>query len=129
MKESIDIKQNIDTMNHIERVSFPCPKCGETAEADVGIVLTSDPPQYSYYCPYCGSHGSIPCSYVDQYQFNKKVWNVIDDAVVSTNSHRTYCSICGEETLSVNKINSPYICENCKEAVIVVRKALGTWND
>ena len=71
MKESIDIKQNITTMNHIERVSFPCPKCGKAAEAD--IVLTSDPPQYSYYCPYCGSHGSISCSYVDRYQFNKKV--------------------------------------------------------
>ena len=57
MKETMDIKQNIATMNHIERVSFPCPKCDKAAEADVGMVLTSDPPQYSYYCPYCGSHG------------------------------------------------------------------------
>ena len=129
MKENMDIKQSIATMNHIERVSFPCPKCSKTAEADLRVVLTSDPPQYSYCCPYCGSHGSISCSYVDQYQFNKKVWNVIDDVVASTNTHRTYCSICGEETSSVNKINGPYVCENCKEAVIVVRKALGTWND
>ena len=125
MKETMDIKQNIATMNHIERVSFPCPKCDKAAEADVGIVLTSDPPQYSYYCPYCGSHGSISCFYVDQYQFNKKVWDVIKD----TATPQAHCIICGEETLFTDKISSPYICENCKEAVIAMRKALGTWND
>ena len=125
MKESIDIKQNSTTVDHIERVSFPCPKCGKAAEADISIILTSDPLQYSYYCPYCGSHGSIPCSYVDQYQFYKKVW----DAAESADTHRAYCSICGEETSFTNKINSPYICENCKEAVIAMRKALGTWDD
>ena len=125
MKENIDIKQSIATVGHIERVSFPCPKCGKAAEADTMIVLTSDPPQYSYYCPYCGSHGSISCSYVDQYQFNKKVW----DAVESDSMHRAYCIICGEEASFTDKINGPYICENCKEAVIAMRKALGTWND
>ena len=125
MKESIDIKQSIATVGHIERVSFPCPKCGKAAEADTMVVLTSDPPQYSYYCPYCGSHGSISCSYVDQYQFNKKVW----DAVESDSTHRAYCIICGEEASFIDKINGPYICENCKEAVIAMRKALGTWND
>ena len=122
MKETMDIKQNIATMNHIERVSFPCPKCDKAAEADVGIVLTSDPPQYSYYCPYCGSHGSISCSYVDQYQFNKKVWDVIEDAA----THQAHCIICGEEILFTDKISDHYVCENCKEAVIVVRKVLGT---
>ena len=125
MKESIDIKQSIATVGHIERVSFPCPKCGKAAEADTMVVLTSDPPQYSYYCPYCGSHGSISCSYVDQYQFNKKVWDAIDNAATP----QAHCIICGEEISSVNKINGPYICENCKEAVIAMRKALGTWND
>ena len=125
MKESIEIKQNITAMDHIERVSFPCPKCGKTAEADLMVVLTSDPPQYSYYCPYCGSHGSISCSYVDQYQFNKKVWGVIEDAATP----QAHCIICGEETLFTDKISDPYICENCKEAVIAMRKALGTWND
>ena len=125
MKENIEIKQNITAMDHIERVSFPCPKCGKAAEADIMVVLTSDPPQYSYYCPYCGSHGSISCSYVDQYQFNKKVWDVIEDAATP----QAHCIICGEETLFTDKINGPYICENCKEAVIAMRKALGTWND
>ena len=125
MKNNIDIKQNSTTMNHIERVSFPCPKCGKAAEADITVILTSDPLQYSYYCPYCGSHGSIPCSYVDQYQFYKKVW----DAAESAATPQAHCIICGEEISSVNKINGPYICENCKEAVIAMRKALGTWND
>ena len=125
MKENIDIKQNSTTVDHIERVSFPCSKCGKAAEADISIILTSDPLQYSYYCPYCGSHGSIPCSYVDQYQFYKKVW----DAIESDSTHRAYCIICGEETLFTDKISDPYICENCKEAVIAMRKALGTWDD
>ena len=122
MKESIDIKQSIATVGHIKRVSFPCPKCGKAAEADIMVVLTSDPPQYSYYCPYCGSHGSISCSYVDQYQFNKKVWDVIEDAA----TYQARCIICGEETLFTDKISGPYICENCKEAIIAMRKALGT---
>lgn len=125
MKESIDIKQSIATVDQIERVSFPCPKCGKAAEADVSVVLTSYPSQYSYYCPYCGSHGSVLCSDVDQYQFNKKVW----DAVESDSTHRAYCIICGEEASFTDKINGPYICENCKEAIIAMRKALGTWND
>ena len=125
MKESIDIKQSIATVGHIERVSFPCPKCGKAAEADASVVLTSYPSQYSYYCPYCGSHGSVLCSDVDQYQFNKKVW----DAVESDSTHRAYCIICGEEASFTDKINGPYICENCKEAIIAMRKALGTWND
>ena len=34
------------------------------------------------------------------------------------------CIICGEETPSVNKINGPYICENCKKAVLKLRKML-----
>ena len=125
MKENIDIKQSIATVGHIERVSFPCPKCGKAAEADISIILTSDPLQYSYYCPYCGSHGSIPCSYVDQYQFYKKVW----DAAESDATPQAHCIICGEEASFIDKINGPYICENCKEAVIAMRKALGTWND
>ena len=129
MNENMDIKQSIATVGHIERVSFPCPKCGKAAEADIGIVLTSDPPQYSYYCPYCGSHGSISCSYVDQYQFNKKVCDVIEDAVESAATPQAHCSICDKEISSVNKINSPYICENCKKAVIAMRKTLGTLND
>ena len=125
MNENMDIKQNSTTVDHIERVSFPCPKCGKAAEADIMVILTSDPLQYSYYCPYCGSHGSIPCSYVDQYQFYKKVW----DAIESDSTHRAYCIICGKEASFTDKINGPYICENCKEAVIAMRKALGTWDD
>lgn len=120
MKESIDIKQNSTTVDHIERVSFPCPKCGKAAEADISTILTSDPLQYSYYCPYCGSHGSIPCSYVDQYQFYKKVWDAVEDAATP----QAHCIICDEEISSGNKINSPYICENCKKAILKLRRML-----
>lgn len=120
MKENIDIKQNSTTVDHIERVSFPCPKCGKAAEADTMVILTSDPLQYSYYCPYCGSHGSIPCSYVDQYQFYKKVC----DAAESAAAPQAHCIICGEEASFTNKINGPYICENCKKAILKLRRML-----
>ena len=120
MNENMDIKQNSTTVDHIERVSFPCPKCGKAAEADIMVILTSDPLQYSYYCPYCGSHGSIPCSYVDQYQFYKKVWDAVEDATTP----QAHCIICDEEISSVNKINGPYICENCKKAILKLRKLL-----
>ena len=62
-------------------------------------------------------------------KFNKKAWDVIEDAVESAVPHRACCIICGEETLFTDKISDSYICENCKEAVIAMRKALGTWND
>lgn len=124
MKESIDIKQSIATVGHIERVSFPCPKCGKAAEADIMVVLTSDPPQYSYYCPYCGSHGSISCSYVDRYQFNKKVWDVIDDAIETDSTHRASCIICGEPVKISMRDNHSKICEKCKKAVLKLRKML-----
>ena len=125
MKENIDVKQNVATMHHIERVSFPCPKCGKDAEADVSIILSSYPGQYGYYCPHCGAHGSVLCSEVDEYRFNKKVW----DAIGSTRLHGTKCIICGEETTFAGEIDHPHICKNCKEAVIAMRKALGTWHD
>ena len=81
------------------------------------VILTSDPLQYSYYCPCCGSHGSIPCSYVDQYQFYKKVWDAAESA-------KAHCIICDEEISAVNKINGPYICENCKKAILKLRRML-----
>ena len=125
MNKNMDIKQSIATVGHIERVSFPCPKCGKAAEADVSVVLTSYPSQYSYYCPYCGSHGSVLCSDVDYYKFNKKVWDAVEYAATP----QAHCIICSEEISFTDKINGPYICENCKEAIIAMRKALGTWND
>lgn len=125
MKENIDIKQNIATMHHMERVTFPCPHCGKDAEADVSVVLSSYPGQYSYYCPHCGAHGSVLCSEVDKHTFDKKVW----DAIGNTRLHGTKCIICGEETTFAGEIEHPYICKKCKKAVLAMRKLLETIDD
>lgn len=39
-----------------------CQKCGNLVPVDTSIVLTSCPPQYSYYCPHCKQVGYIFCS-------------------------------------------------------------------
>lgn len=41
---------------------YRCPKCGTLAPVDTSIVLTSCPPQYSYYCPHCKQTGYVFCS-------------------------------------------------------------------
>ena len=126
MKDTVDIKKSLAIMKLTEHTSFPCPNCDKTAEVNTGIVLGSDPEQYEYYCPYCESHGSVLCSEVDPYRFNiKKAWDVEKPSEV----HKLKCIICGNETTFGTEANSHYICENCKEAVIVMRKALGTWYD
>lgn len=38
-----------------------CRKCGGRAEVDTSVVLTSNPPLYSYYCKECGENGYIFC--------------------------------------------------------------------
>jgi len=120
MKENIDVKQTTSAMHHIERVSFPCPKCGKEAEADVSVVLSSYPGQYSYCCQHCGAHGSVLCSEVDNYCFDKKVW----DAIGSAKLHGAKCIICGEETAFAGEVDRPYICKKCKKAVLAMRKLL-----
>lgn len=39
-----------------------CPKCGHLAVVDASIILTSYPPQYSYYCEHCNETGFVFCS-------------------------------------------------------------------
>jgi ribosomal protein S27E len=100
------------------KVYIECPNCGDIAEVDTGMILTSYPPQYNWHCEHCGMSGSIECSKV----------NAIDPAVFVKHRARfaTYCEICGDEILIYGD-EKPKICKNCKEAVIAVRKALGTW--
>ena len=31
-----------------------CPKCGTKLDKVTGVVYTTDPPMYKYYCPTCG---------------------------------------------------------------------------
>lgn len=127
MKENIDIKQNDNaTIHRIERVSFPCPKCDKTAEADVSVILTSYPEQYSYYCPHCGAHGSVLCSDVDNHRLGKKVWEAVDEYINKPVELQTYtkCIICGEPVKVSMQDNYSKICDKCKKAVLKLRKML-----
>ena len=44
---------------------YHCPKCGELATVNTSVVLTSYPPQYSYYCDNCKETGYVFCSDVN----------------------------------------------------------------
>ena len=109
-----------NTIIYSETVKFSCPKCGEEADVDTSIVLSSYPGQYNYHCPHCGANGFILCSEVDNYRFNKKVW----DAIGSTRLHGTKCIICGEAVTFTGNIEQPYVCQKCKDAVMKMRKLL-----
>ena len=40
-----------------QKTYIECPKCGDVAEVDISMVLTSYPPQYQWSCPHCGATG------------------------------------------------------------------------
>ncbi len=42
----------------IDKYFCECPQCGNQAKVDMSIILTSNPPQYRYFCPICNSFGS-----------------------------------------------------------------------
>jgi len=119
-KEAIDIKTTTALWSNPKTIHILCPHCGELAEIDPSMVLTSIPAQYEWYCSYCGQHGYIPC---DQIQtVDPSIW------VKTRARYATHCEICGDEILIYGD-EKPTICKECKEAVIAMRKALGTWHD
>ena len=93
-----------------------CKKCGQAAEVDTSLVLTSYPPQYNYYCRHCDTHGYTLCSEVF---YDTKVAQFEDIPGVSTS-----CLICGESIKISIWDNHSKICEKCKKAVLKVRKML-----
>jgi len=99
-----------------QKTYIECPKCGDVAEVDVSIVLTSYPPQYQWSCPHCSATGYIHCDEVKS----------IDPVIFKRTRARfaTHCKICGDEILVYGDEN-PEVCKNCKEAVLAMRRALG----
>lgn len=69
-----------------------CKKCGQVAEVDTSIVLTSNPPQYNYHCSHCGEHGYVSCSEVF---YDTKV-SQFETIPTEINNLATPCLICGE---------------------------------
>lgn len=115
----INVVPSVATITE-QKTYIECPKCGDVAEVDTSIVLTSYPPQYQWFCPHCSTTGYIHCDEV----------KAIDPAIFKKTRARfaTHCKICGDEIL-IYCDEKPTICKNCKEAVIAMRRALGTWHD
>ena len=106
-----------------------CPHCGELAELDPQ-VYTSMPPMYGYHCSHCGKSGYIFCHEAHIITDpNWKPW--LGEAKPSDPTLNSYteCLICGEKILVSLMEPHTKICKNCKDAVIAMRKALGTWED
>ena len=106
-----------------------CPNCGKAANLDPEI-LTSMPPQRRIRCPHCGYVGSEFCHSLNIFYGDEKPaqpwpYDVMPEYKATST---TKCIICGEETTFAGEIDHPYICKNCKAAIIAMRKALGTWN-
>lgn len=97
-----------------------CGKCGQTAEVDTSVVLTSNPPKYNYHCPHCGSYGYTFCSDI----FCDTKGAQFEPTPVEVESLASSCLICGELVPVSLFDNSPKVCEKCKKAVLKVRKML-----
>ena len=99
-----------------QKTYIECPKCGDVAEVDTSMILTSYPPQYQWSCPHCSATGYIHCGEVES----------INPVVFKKTGARfaTHCKICGDKILIYGDEN-PEVCKNCKEAVLAMRRALG----
>ncbi len=97
-----------------------CGKCGQVAEVDASLVLTSYPPKYNYHCPHCDNYGYVYCSEVF---YDTKVAH-IEPIPVETGYLATSCLICGEPVPSNTLKYEAAICEKCKKAILKLRKIL-----
>ena len=123
MKSDISNINVVPTVGYVDlepKTYMVCPECGEVAEVNTNVVLTSYPPQHSWHCEHCGAHGYIQCDKIKS--VDPSVWT----KVRARYSKR--CEICGNEILIYGD-EDPKICKECRDAVIAMRKALGTWHD
>lgn len=103
-----------------EKEYIKCPHCGEAAEVNTSMVLTSYPAQYGYHCEHCDKHGFIFCHDLENLRIKTatiKLENI-------ENALCTPCLICGEPVPVSMLDNHSKICEKCKKAVLKVRKML-----
>ena len=97
-----------------------CSNCGQVAEVDTSICLTSNPPKYNYHCPHCDNYNYVLCSEVF---YDTKIAQ-FEDIPFNVEALATSCLICGEP-VSVSMLdNHSKICEKCKKAILKLRKLL-----
>ena len=99
-----------------------CFNCGQVAEVDASVVLTSDPPKYNYHCPHCNNSGYVLCSEVF---YDPKAASIssLKNAPIEMDVI-TSCLICGAHIKVSMFDNNVKICDKCKKAVLKLRKML-----
>ena len=101
-----------------EKAYIKCPHCGEAAEVNTSMVLTSYPAQYGYYCNHCDKHGFIFCHDLENLRIKTatiKLENI-------ENALCTPCLVCGTPITTRTMQYEAAICEDCKKAILKVRK-------
>ena len=108
-----------------EKTYIKCPHCGKAALVDMSMVLTSYPPQYNYYCEHCDIPGFIFCHEVSENQIGIKEVNLRSIEVPESSGMLCIdCLICGAPVPSHRHGYEVGICEDCKKAILKLRKML-----
>ena len=97
--------------------------CRPSSQTDLSsslTVLTSNPPQYNYYCPHCDNQGYVLCGEVfydtKATPISSPKYAPIEPCMV------TSCLICGEPVSVSMWENHSKICDKCKKAILKLRK-------
>lgn len=108
-----------------------CPDCGEIANLDPE-VLTSLPPQRRIRCPHCGYVGTDFCSNLQIfYDKPNKSWPFEGTIPEASLKQYTKCIICGDTVVfnAMAQEPSAHVCNNCKKAILKLRRMLEENND
>ena len=112
-----------------EKAYCKCKKCGQAAEVDTSICLTSNPPKYNYHCPHCDDYNYVLCSETF-YDYDTKVAQFENIPFETESLLATPCLICGEPVPISMLDNHSKICEKCKKTILKLRRMLeATDND
>lgn len=103
-----------------EKTYIKCPHCGKAAEVNTSIILTSCPPQYGYHCDHCNKHGYIYCHELGSKRLQVATIEQenIEDVLC------TPCLVCGAPVATKSLTYEAAICEDCKKAILKLRKFL-----
>ena len=107
----------------LNRIYCKCKKCGKIVTADTSRSLTSDPPKYSYYCPFCDNNDFV---YDNELYYDGEI-EQLDRNLTGDNDTVgvVYCLIC-EERIPLSRLewegSHTKICDKCKKAILKLRK-------
>ena len=115
---------SLTTLTDIElnKMYCKCKKCGEIVIADTSKVLSSDPPKYGYYCPFCDNYDFV---YYNELFFDKASDQLDRNLTIDDTVGVVACLICGER-VPVSRweweSSRSKICDKCKKAILKLRK-------